>query len=265
MRFELMEGLLLDHLKLKSVEDKTANESVLQIEINNVPFSITMRTPGEDEALIRGLLFNEDIYTSKEPLRILFEEKNKITRIARIKIAPDFLGSGYLNNRSLLSVTACGICGKKELDLESDYKNSIQDDFSLDAQTVQLLFESMREDQILFNHTGGVHAAAVFDSDGKKMITHEDIGRHNAVDKVIGTLLNNKKLSNAKVMTVSGRVSFEIVAKTFRAGIPVLASVSAPSSLAISYCKQLGITLLAFCRQGKFTCYAHPNRLIIHP
>lgn len=265
MRFELMEGLMLKDGKSIQVEDKTANESILQIEINNVPFTITMRTPGADEELIRGLLFNEDIYTSNMPLSIVFEEKNKITRIAKIKIPRNLLGSGYLNNRSLLSVTACGICGKKELDLESDYKNSIQDNFSLEAQTIQLLFKSMSEDQILFSHTGGVHAATVFDSKGNKMITHEDIGRHNAVDKVIGTLLEENNLADAKVMTVSGRVSFEIVAKTYRAGIPILASVSAPSSLAISYCKQLGITLLAFCRKGKFTCYAHPKRLIIHP
>ena len=116
----------------------------------------------------------------------------------------------------------------------------------------------MNQRQWDFHQSGGTHAAAAFDAQGRLMVAREDIGRHNAVDKVIGWLLLNEKWGTAKAMTVSGRISYEITIKAFKGGIPFLAAVSAPSSLAVDFAKELGITLLGFCREGRATCYAHP-------
>jgi FdhD protein len=112
-----------------------------------------------------------------------------------------------------------------------------------------------------FEQSGGTHAAAAFDGQGNLLAVREDIGRHNAVDKVIGRLVLQNELSKAQVLTVSGRISYEITIKAFKAGIPVLAAVSAPSSLAVDYAKELGISLIGFCRANRFTCYANPQRV----
>ena len=119
----------------------------------------------------------------------------------------------------------------------------------------------MNRFQYDFKQSGGTHAAAAFSLEGKFLCSMEDIGRHNAVDKVVGNLITERKLDQAKIITVSGRVSYEIVIKCFKAGIPFLAAVSAPSSLAVDYAKELGITLFAFCRDGRTTCYSNPHRI----
>jgi FdhD protein len=111
-----------------------------------------------------------------------------------------------------------------------------------------------------FKESGGCHAAAAFNLNGEHLCSMEDIGRHNAVDKVVGKLINDETLKDAKIMTVSGRISYEIIIKCFKAQIPFLAAVSAPSSLAVDYAKELGITLFAFCRDNRATCYANPHR-----
>ena len=116
--------------------------------------------------------------------------------------------------------------------------------------------------QFAFHQSGGTHAAAAFTLHGELLCLKEDIGRHNAVDKVIGDLILTQKLDPASCLTVSGRVSYEIIIKCFKAGIPIIAAVSAPSSLAVDYAKELGITLLAFCRDKRATCYSHPRRVI---
>ena len=118
----------------------------------------------------------------------------------------------------------------------------------------------MNATQHAFHLSGGTHAAAAFTLQGELLCSMEDIGRHNAVDKVIGELILTKKLNQASCLTISGRVSYEIIVKCFKAGIPILAAVSAPSSLAVDYAKELGITLFAFCREKRATCYSHPKR-----
>lgn len=243
------------------VQDALTEEAALQITINQKPFSVTMRTPGADDALIRGLLFSEDIYRGSEALRIQYRPKNKVIRIANIQIAIDQLGGGYKNNRTLLSVSSCGICGKQKLDDVSTYKACLNTAISLKVDTLYSMFEAMQAMQQEFRRTGGSHAAAAFDASGGLLSIKEDIGRHNAVDKVIGDLLMNKTLEQAACIVVSGRISYEIVAKTYAAAVPILAAVSAPSSLSVEYAKQFGLTLMGFSRGNKTTCYANDWRL----
>jgi FdhD protein len=161
-----------------------------------------------------------------------------------------------------LSVASCGICGKQELDLPGQGASVLE--VSLNPDLVSEMFGQMNSKQMAFKKSGGSHAAAAFSEDGELLTIKEDVGRHNAADKVVGELILSKKLLQAKCITLSGRVSYEIIIKTFRAKIPILAAVSAPSTLAVDFAKELGITLLAFCREGRLTCYSHPERLVSH-
>ncbi|MCO6501316.1 MAG: formate dehydrogenase accessory sulfurtransferase FdhD [Vicingus serpentipes] len=248
--------------KMVNVDDNLTVERALQITINQQPFTVTMRTPGNDEDLIRGLLFSEDIYKGKENLTIEFSEnEEKAITEANIVIDKKMLGKGYLNSRSILSVSSCGICGKRELE---DYQNEkqIDDANKLKIKNLFKMFEAMKKGQPTFHQSGGSHAAAAFTSNSDLITIMEDIGRHNAVDKVIGYVVNNDLLNDAKCMVVSGRISYEIVTKVFAAKIPILGAVSAPSTLAVDFAKELGVTLLGFCREDKATCYSHPYRIL---
>lgn len=248
--------------KSTSVQDNLTVEQALQININGKAFSITMRTPGNDKELIRGLLYSEDIYRNAEELDIeLIENKEKSTTEANLKIEEHLLKSGYLNSRSFLSAASCGICGKTELE-EIDASCKVLDDNKIDLKTLLKMFETMKASQHTFHQSGGSHAAAAFTIHAELLSIKEDIGRHNAVDKVIGQLINESRLKEAKCLTVSGRISYEIIAKAFAAKIPILAAVSAPSNLAVDFAKELGITLLGFCRENKATCYSHPQRIL---
>jgi FdhD protein len=159
-----------------------------------------------------------------------------------------------------LSVASCGICGKQDLDLPDS--NTSVSDAVISPNLIFQMFTEMNSSQHAFKQSGGSHASAAFSETGELLCIKEDIGRHNAVDKVVGHLIFAKKLDQAKCITVSGRVSYEIIIKVFRAKIPVLAAVSAPSTLAIDFAKELGITVLAFCREDRLTCYSHPERLV---
>ena len=245
-----------------AVDDNLTVEEGLQIVINNETFTITMRTPGNDEDLVRGLLYSEDIYKANTPLNISFSanEAKGITQ-AHLTVDKKLLGDGYLNSRNILSVSSCGICGKKELeDLDSSQK--LKNDITLNITDVFKMFNAMKKGQPTFDQSGGSHAAAIFSNNIKLLSIREDIGRHNAVDKVIGHLINEDQLNDAKCLIVSGRISYEIISKAFTAKIPILAAVSAPSTLAVDFAKELGITLLGFCRENKATCYSHPERLV---
>ncbi|NQX84587.1 MAG: formate dehydrogenase accessory sulfurtransferase FdhD [Flavobacteriaceae bacterium] len=245
-------------------EDALPIEEAIQIIINQKPFTIAMCTPGDKEALVRGLLHAEDVIddASYSPIIRFEKEDNSIIAIAHLDILPEKLGDGYQTSRSLLSVSSCGICGKTELEKHCIEDKVFSQRKKLAINLIPNLFKKMHTLQDSFKRTGGTHAAAAFDLDGNLLVAKEDIGRHNAVDKVVGQLLLDKKLSSAKVLTVSGRISYEIVIKCFKAQIPYLAAVSAPSSLAVDYAKEFGVTLLAFCRDNRATCYANAQHLI---
>jgi len=236
-------------------------EESLEIALNNTPFTMTMRTPGSDVEFIHGYLYTEDIYTILgKPVEIEITKKNDagITKAVNLKVAATDLRDGYRNSRNFLSVSSCGICGKTELD---ELSGSLPDDVKLDISLLEGMFEAMKSKQQTFEKSGGSHAAGAFTASGEVLSVMEDIGRHNATDKVVGDLFLKNQLGQAKVLTVSGRISYEIVMKAFRAKIPILAAVSAPSTLAVDFAKELGITLLGFCRKDKATCYANPTRI----
>jgi FdhD protein len=249
------EALVLDALTV---------EEALQVRINGEPFTLSMRTPGADTELVRGILHSEDIVNSTHfhpPLLLAEENEAGVVSVVDLEIPESYLGKGYSNSRSLLSVSSCGICGKTELGEDAFEGEAIRTADMFPASLFTEMFVQMNRGQHDFKQSGGTHAAAVFDAEGSLLVIREDIGRHNAVDKVIGWLLLQGKLDKAKAMTVSGRISYEITIKAFKAGIPFLAAVSAPSSLAVDYAKEFGITLMGFCREGRATCYAHPYRI----
>lgn len=249
------------------ITDALTIEEALQININNKPFTVSMRTPGDDINLVRGMLHSEGIIKNASyiPELILKKENNDgIITIVELSIPKKELGEGYSNSRSLLSVSSCGICGRTELGDMSFLGKTIDDTVKIDVSLLETAFEKMNALQSDFRKSGGTHAAAAFNISGTILCSMEDIGRHNAVDKVIGKLVLSNKLDSASILTVSGRVSYEIVIKCFKARIPFLAAVSAPSSLAVDYAKELGITLFAFCRDGRATCYSNPQRTKIN-
>ncbi len=246
----------------KAVDALTVEEA-LQININNKPFTVSMRTPGDDISLVRGMLHSEGIIKNAHFIPDLIlkkENEDGIVTIVDLQIPKKELGEGYSNSRTLLSVSSCGICGRTELGDLSFLGKTIDEYKKIDIAILNGLFEKMNDQQHSFHQSGGTHAAAAFTLEGNLLSAMEDIGRHNAVDKVIGKLILSKTLKEASVLTVSGRVSYEIVIKCFKAGIPFLAAVSAPSSLAVDYAKELGITLFAFCRDERATCYSLPER-----
>ncbi len=243
--------------------DALTVEEALQININKKPFTVSMRTPGDDINLVRGMLHSEGIVKNANFIPDLIlkkENEDGIVTVVDLTIPKEELGEGYSNSRSLLSVSSCGICGRTELGELSFLGKTIDDKKKIDVNLLNGLFDKMNDQQHSFHQSGGTHAAAAFTLKGEMLSAMEDIGRHNAVDKVIGKLILSEKLKEASILTVSGRVSYEIVIKCFKAGIPFLAAVSAPSSLAVDYAKELGITLFAFCRDDRATCYSNPQR-----
>jgi FdhD protein len=261
------EGKKFEMEAANKIVDALTVEEALQININDKAFTVSMRTPGEDASLVRGLLHSEGIINDlhfNPDIVLKKENEDGIVTIVNVAIPEDKLGEGYSNSRSLLSVSSCGICGKTELGDLAFIGKTIDDTEKIDIGLLHHLFEKMSAFQHDFKQSGGTHAAAAFSIEGKLLCAMEDIGRHNAVDKVVGKLIATGRLKEAKVITVSGRISYEIVIKCFKAKIPFLAAVSAPSSLAVDYAKELGITLFAFCRDERATCYSNPQRTKIN-
>jgi FdhD protein len=239
----------------EGVEDALTIEHPLSIAINGAVFSLTMQTPGDEDDLVTGLLFTEGVYKGPYPLDILAHSRNALGHTDKVEltISEELLSRAALTKRNLLSSSSCGICGTTELpNVEGKLALAPQ----IAEDTIQLAMRKMADEQNAFRTSGGCHGAAAFNPVGQMLCLREDIGRHNAVDKVIGYLVANDLQKSARLLTVSGRVSYEIVYKCFAAGIPTLAAVSAPSSLAVDYCKELGIQLYGFCRDDRMTRYA---------
>ena len=258
------EGLkFIEGREVNTLESLTIEEA-LQININKVPYTVTMRTPGDDLSLIRGLLHSEGVINdpSFQPKIILNRENSEgIVTVLDVEIPAEKLSGELSNSRNLLSVSSCGICGRTELGQLAFMGNQMPQIDEVDPSLLNEIFNQMNQGQEAFLKSGGTHAAAAFNEKGKLICLMEDIGRHNAVDKVIGWLLTEQKLEIARYLTVSGRISYEIVIKCYNAGIPCLAAVSAPSSLAVDYAKELGITLFGFCRDNRATCYSNVIRI----
>lgn len=243
--------------EIKDVVDRLTVERALQIVLNGNPYSVTMQTPGAEHLLVRGLLHAEGIDTTG--FRV--ENQAECDSGTHIEVRIDAF-SQPVSSRRLASTSSCGLCGKESLDdafLEID---PVRKRVSVDAVALQAIHKAVRGRQATFEGTGGSHAASAATVGGDVLCVFEDIGRHNAVDKVIGFLLENRLLPLADVLTVSGRVSFEIVQKCARAGIPVLSAISAPSTLAVDTAERWGITLAGFCRGDRATFYSGFDRVV---
>ncbi|WP_445748412.1 formate dehydrogenase accessory sulfurtransferase FdhD [Polaribacter sp.] len=260
MQSLIYQGIKITKNSHQVFEDELVVEAPLQININNEPYTVVMRTPDNDVELVRGLLYAEDIYKSFNHFNFsIIDTQNTIPTIVNVSIPNNNLGKGYVNKRTLLSVSSCGICGKKELKDVEISGEKFENNHAISKEKIHEMFTVMSSFQQNFKKTGGSHAAAIFDKKNQLLSIKEDIGRHNAVDKVIGDLLQKKDLKNAHFLLVSGRVSYEIVTKAFIAKIPIIVAVSACSSLAVDFAKEFGISLIGFTREDKMTVYANPN------
>ena len=191
------------------IADALTIEEALQININNKPFTVTMRTPGNDKSLVRGLLHTEGILknTGYSPKLIFKKENNKgIITVVELTIPKEELGEGYSNSRSLLSVSSCGICGRTELGDLSSMGKSLDNSTKIEVSSLHILFEKMNAQQSDFLQSGGTHAAAAFSLQGKLLCIMEDIGRHNAVDKVIGKLILLQYISDGNAYDLDSRI-----------------------------------------------------------
>ena len=252
-------------------EDFVAAEEPLEISLmyGNVNsrikkiISITMRTPGNDEELALGFLFTEGILKKIEKVsdvKKIPNEENKIQIILNENAEP------YLPNseRNFYTTSSCGVCGKTSIESIRTVSafNNIHDELSLNPDIFYKLNEALRSEQIVFESTGGLHASAIFDSEGNIKFLREDVGRHNALDKLIGFAFKNNKLPlNNEILMLSGRASFELIQKAVMAGIRIIAAVGAPSSLAVQMAKESGITLIGFLKNESFNIYSGEIRI----
>jgi FdhD protein len=242
-------------------EDVLAIEAPLEIRAGGKSLSVTMRTPGHDSELAAGFLLAEGIIKSARQIRRITQVH---TNIVTVELGPDPAVLSLTSQRQFLMTSACGLCGKQSLkSLDTIPCPPVRtDSFKVDSGVVHSLPFQLRDRQDVFESTGALHAAALFNSKGELESLREDVGRHNAVDKVIGhALLNHRTPLHDSLMLVSGRASFELVQKAAVAGIPMLAAVGAPSSLAAATAGQCGMTLVGFLRNGRFNVYNGPGRI----
>ena len=255
--------------------DALATEEPMEIRLLAGPtkqtVAVTMRTPGADFELAAGFLYGEGIVTSSEDiLKISYCVDPEIDAEQQYNIVNVELRSGREFDlrpleRHFYTTSACGVCGKASLEqLELRGCPVISPGPEVSAETIYSLPETLREAQGLFDATGGLHAAALFDGEGELLALREDVGRHNATDKLVGwALLEGRLPLSEHVVLVSGRSSFEIMQKCLTAGVPVVCAISAPSSLAVDVARELGMTLVGFLRGGRFNVYAGADRVRI--
>jgi len=255
---------------LRPVNDYLAGEEPLEIRIGEHPLSVTMRTPGHDLELAAGFLFTEGLISKHADIASLRHEadsgQNANNRV-RVELSPGVGFDPHSSQRNFYAASSCGVCGKSSIEaIRARNIRPPRRECTIDPEVLCSLPDLLRAEQRVFSRTGGLHAAGLFDMRGELQVLREDIGRHNAVDKAIGWALANDllPLSNSLLM-VSGRGGFEIVQKSLVAGIPVLASVSAPSDLAVKLAREFGMTLVGFLRGRRFVVYSGAERLAAAP
>ena len=257
-----------DDGKMRRKDDYLAAEEPLEIRVGEHPLSVTMRTPGHDLELAAGFLFTEGLVQRAEQILRLAsvtpEGAPDRGNVVEAELSPEATPDFEKMRRHFFAASSCGICGKASIDsVRSRLLRPPNADFRLSAELLVRLPDALRSSQDVFERTGGLHAAALFDAGGALLVLREDIGRHNAVDKVIGWALREGRLPLGDcVLLVSGRGGFEIVQKAIVAGVPVVASVSAPSSLAVQLARELRLTLVGFLRGRRFVIYAGDERVV---
>lgn len=252
--------------------DAVVTEEPLQLMLDAAPLSVVMRTPGQDIELVLGLLYAEGIVRNATDIRSLRISAESGETEKAIAVDASLVESNQVDvhlgaaarrkpERSMLSSSACGVCGATMIDDLRRDLTPLADGPGIDAKLLPPLVERLRSGQGVFERTGGLHAAGLFDMRGELIALREDVGRHNAVDKVVGRLLLDGRLpATQTVLVVSGRAGYEIVQKSITAGIPILAAVGAPSSLAVSLAREFNQTLVGFLRGERFNVYSAPER-----
>ncbi len=253
--------------------DAVVTEEPLQLMLGGSPLSMLMRTPGEDVELALGLMFAEGILRSVAEVKKVRVSADSGEAESGVALEAAFIESNQVDvqlygpprrkpERSMLSSSACGVCGTVLVeDLKRDLA-PLPAGPAIDASLLPSLLSRLRSGQGVFAKTGGLHAAGLFSADGALVTLREDVGRHNAVDKVVGrALLDGRLPASGNILVVSGRAGYEIVQKSITAGIPVLAAVGAPSSLAVALALEFNQTLVGFLREGRYNVYATPERL----
>lgn len=248
---------------VREESDRLAVEAPLEIRFGDAPFTVLMRTPGNDEELVAGFLYSEGIVSSaagilsvRRPDAILEVDCANVIAVA---LAP---GSAAIPERSFYASASCGVCGKTSIADLAVRAAVVASAFSIDRARLESLPDRLRAAQPVFEETGGLHGAALFDGEGLLLAAREDIGRHNAVDKLVGWALSERRLPLSEAaLAVSGRLGFEIVQKAIVAGIPLIASVGAASSIAVALAERFNLTLATFVRPGAFNLFGNPSRI----
>ena len=243
--------------------DDLAREEPLEIRVRGRAVSVTMRTPGHDNELAAGFLLTEGLI--RRPADVLRTEpcdRNEDGNLLNVVLAPDVHVDFDKLTRHVFASSSCGLCGKATIDAVHARFEPVESDVTVDAQVLLGLPEKLRQAQSTFARTGGLHAAALATPEGALDVVREDVGRHNAVDKVLGYgFLNGLLPFDRHVLLVSGRASFEIMQKALAARVPIVAAVSAPSSLAVEFAADSGQTLVGFLREGRMNVYSEPGRV----
>ncbi len=251
------------------VQDLLAIEEPLEIRLGDKTVSITMRTPGHDFELAAGFLFTEGIVAGSHQIhRIRRRESAGNPRQAgnsvSVELKPGVEVDFERLERHFYTTSSCGVCGKASIEALQMQGCPVlpRDAPTVPSQVIHRLPDALRHQQTVFERTGGLHAAALFDAKGNLVLLREDVGRHNAVDKLIGAeMLRNHTPLGDKLMLVSGRASFELTQKALMGGIPILAAVGAPSSLAVETAQRFNLTLVGFVRDGRFNIYSGASRI----
>jgi FdhD protein len=258
--------------KILNTEDYLAVEEPLEIQLlygsknsrvrKNI--SVTMRTPGNDKELAAGFLFTEGILQNREQVSIVSQdEENKVLITLFENVVPMLKNT----ERNFYTTSSCGVCGKSSIDAirtisAFENNNKSNNEIRLKADLFYGLADALRKEQTIFESTGGLHASALFNLNGNFIMLREDVGRHNALDKVIGAAFLNEQLPlQDKILLLSGRASFELIQKAAMAGIKIVVAVGAPSSLAVQLAKESGITLIGFLRDNRFNVYSGEQRV----
>jgi FdhD protein len=252
--------------------DTLVVEEPLELRVNGAALAVTMRTPGHDVELVHGFLLTEGVIASGADIAAarycdgVDDEGANTYNVLDVTLAEGVAPPETGVERNFYTTSSCGVCGKGSLDairLRTQH-SPVADTVVVTSATLSGLPDTLRAAQKVFDTTGGLHAAALFTADGEMLVLREDVGRHNAVDKVVGWAVTNDRIPlQGTVLMVSGRASFELAQKAVMSGIPILAAVSAPSSLAVDLATESGLTVVGFLRGRSMNIYSHADRVLV--
>lgn len=258
----------LDGAARSARDDVVAGEEPLEIQLMGVQIAVLMRTPGDDHDLVRGFLVTEAVVDRADQIRGITHCETLSDPEAEDNVVRVILDDGVdldleRLKRNLFATSSCGVCGKAAIENVLSLTRPVDDDTAFSTSALYGFPDRLREAQAVFDSTGGLHAAALIDGDGQVACVREDVGRHNAIDKVIGWALEAGRVPlSGMALMVSGRVSFEVVQKACMAGLPLVAAVSAPTSLAVRTAEATGVTLVGFLRGERANIYTHASRIV---